>query len=148
MRRLSSVLIDSSRLRIEVTTTTSYQRLLVHRCSAYYKVLPESESTKVIAISHTPESRVPQRRVADLVPAEATKPQTFKIMRRLPNDRGRSKPQSRTGSVGGEDADLSDPEPSESGSQGGRGRRPMNLTLEQREAAYNEARSRIFMGFE
>ncbi len=66
---------------------------------------------------------------------------------------GRSKPPSHSGSVAGEDADLSDVEPSESGSLGGQSNiagstRKKIMTMEQREAAYNEARSRIFMGFE
>jgi hypothetical protein len=59
---------------------------------------------------------------------------------------------SRTGSVNGEDAESSDVEPSETGSLGGRegvpNRLKQTLTLEQREAAYNEARSRILMDFE
>lgn len=72
-------------------------------------------------------------------------------MRRTPQDR-RMRQNSQPGSVAGEDGDISDVEPSEAGSIGGRSnatgtnRRP--LTLEEREAAYNEARSRIFMGFE
>ena len=74
-------------------------------------------------------------------------------MRRSALDRSRGKPQSHTGSVAGEDADLSDVEPSESGSVGGRsnatgGSNKKRMTIEEREAAYNEARSRIFMDFE
>ncbi|KAI0063999.1 hypothetical protein BV25DRAFT_328926 [Artomyces pyxidatus] len=146
-------LINERKSRIEVPTTTSYQRLLVHRCSAYYKVSPESDSSsKSIFLSWASESKIPSRRVADLVPAEATKQPAFKIMLRSAHDRVRSKPQSRTGSVGGEDLDLSDVEPSEAGSLGGRSSAPGSakkpLTLEEREAAYNEARSRIFMDFE
>ena len=73
-------------------------------------------------------------------------------MRRSATER-RSKPQSQTGSVAGEDADLSDLEPSESGSQGGmsnatRGSSKKRMTIEEREAAYNKARSRIFNKFE
>jgi hypothetical protein len=75
-------------------------------------------------------------------------------MRRSAHDRVRTKPHSQTGSVAGEDADLSDVEPSESGSLGGRSNATggssskKRMTIEEREAAYNEARSRIFMGFE
>jgi hypothetical protein len=74
-------------------------------------------------------------------------------MRRSNQERGRPKPHSQAGSVAGEDADFSDAEPSESGSQGGRsnatgGSSKKWMTIEEREAAYNEARSRIFMGFE
>ena len=65
----------------------------------------------------------------------------------------RFKPQSHTGSVTGDEADLSDVEPSESGSLGGQSyitnsSTKKRMTIEEREAAYNEARSRIFMDFE
>ncbi|KAF5383798.1 hypothetical protein D9615_003541 [Tricholomella constricta] len=147
-------LIKDRRTRIDLTPSTSYQRLLVHRCSAFYKLLPESDpASKGIIVLQTPESRIPSRRLCDLVPAESTTQPAFKIMRRSPPDRRPNKDQSQTGSVVGEDADLSDVEPSESGSLGGRsnttgGSNKKRLTIEEREAAYNEARSRIFMGFE
>ncbi|EIM86768.1 uncharacterized protein STEHIDRAFT_28133, partial [Stereum hirsutum FP-91666 SS1] len=93
----------------------------VHRCCTYYKVAPEPDpSTKALIIITTIDSKIPSRRLADLVPPEATKQPAFKIMRRTPHDRMRSKPQSRSGSVNGEDNDLSDVEPSETGSAGGR----------------------------
>ena len=73
-------------------------------------------------------------------------------MSRSVQDRIRAQSQSRTGSVNGEDAEFSDVEPSEAGSVGGRSsafsRQKKALTLEEREAAYNEARSRIFLDFE
>ena len=73
-------------------------------------------------------------------------------MSRSVRDRIRVQSQSRTGSVNGEDAESSDVEPSEAGSLGGRSsaqiRSKKGLTLEEREAAYNEARSRIFLDFE
>ena len=73
-------------------------------------------------------------------------------MRRTLNERVRSKPHTPAGSVAGDDADLSDVEPSESGSFGGRSSAPSiskkQRTIEEREAAYNEARSRIFMDFQ
>ena len=86
------------------------------------------------------------------MPAESTTQPAFKIMRRSATER-RSKPQSQTGSIAGDDADLSDLEPSESGSQGGRsnatgGSSKKRMTIEEREAAYNKARSRIFNKFE
>ena len=90
----------------------------------------------------------PIRRLADLVPAEMNAQPAFKIMRRTMQER-RSKPHSQAESVAGEDADLSDVEPSESGSLGGRSNTSKkHMTIEEREAAYNEARSRIFMDFE
>jgi hypothetical protein len=73
-------------------------------------------------------------------------------MSRTVRDRIRAQSQSRSGSVNGEDAESSDVEPSEAGSVGGRSSAPIRLkkalTLEEREAAYNEARSRIFLDFE
>ena len=76
-------------------------------------------------------------------------------MRRVQQDRTKFKPASQSGSIAGEDADLSDLDPSETGSQGGRsnttgssGHHKKYMTIEEREAAYNEARSRIFMDFE
>ncbi|KAG6866588.1 hypothetical protein C0991_002076 [Blastosporella zonata] len=148
-------LINDRRARIDLAPATSYQRLLVHRCSAFYKLAPESDpNTKGIIVVPTLDSRVPARRLCDLVPPEATTAPAFKIMRRSQPDRRSNRTQSSNpGSVPGDDQDLSDPEPSESGSQGGRsnptGRsNKSRLTIEEREAAYNEARSRIFMGFE
>ncbi|KIK08888.1 hypothetical protein K443DRAFT_671944 [Laccaria amethystina LaAM-08-1] len=147
-------LIKERRPRIDLTPATSYQRLLVHRCSAYYKLAPETDpTTKGISVLPTIESRIPFRRICELVPAEATAQPAFKIMLRSPPDRRPKLPRSQTGSVAGEDADLSDVEPSESGSLGGRssatgGSTKKRMTIEEREAAYNEARSRIFMGFE
>ena len=73
-------------------------------------------------------------------------------MSRSAQERLRVQSQSRTGSVNGEDAESSDVEPSEAGSLGGRSngqsRLKKALTLEEREAAYNQARSRIFLDFE
>jgi hypothetical protein len=94
----------------------------------------------------------PPKRISELVPLEQTKQPAIKIMSRSAQDRIRAQSQSRTGSVNGEDAESSDIEPSETGSVGGRSSAPIRLkkglTLEEREAAYNEARSRIFFDFE
>ncbi|KAG1746590.1 uncharacterized protein EDB91DRAFT_1219589 [Suillus paluster] len=153
--QMESLINDRSfRTRLDLMPATSYQRLLVHRCSAYYKLAPETDPvSKTISVIPTLDSRIPTRRIAALVPAQlsSTHP-TIKIMRRSTTDRGRSKPHSQAGSIAGEDLDLSDVEPSESGSQGGRsnatGSSKKHKTIAEREAAYNEARSRIFMDFE
>ncbi|KAI6164636.1 hypothetical protein EDD17DRAFT_1561657 [Pisolithus thermaeus] len=125
-------LINDQRTRLDLTPTTSYQRLLVHRCSAYYKLAPETDP-----------SRIPTRRIAELVPAPSHAQPAFKIMQRTATDRPRSKPQSHAGST---------VEPSEAGSVGGRsnatGSGKKHMTIAEREAAYNEARSRIFMDFQ
>ncbi|KAI5995489.1 hypothetical protein EDD15DRAFT_2254505 [Pisolithus albus] len=146
-------LISDHRTRLDLTPTTSYQRLLVHRCSAYYKLAPETDPVnKTITVTLTMESRIPTRRIAELVPAPSHAQPAFKIMQRTTADRPRSKPQSHAGSVIGEEAESSDVEPSETGSVGGRsnatGSGKKHMTIAEREAAYNEARSRIFMDFQ
>ncbi|KAG0709323.1 hypothetical protein DFH29DRAFT_887821 [Suillus ampliporus] len=152
--QMESLINDRNfRARLDLTPTTSYQRLLVHRCSAYYKLAPETDPiSKAIGVTLSLDSRIPARRIAALVPAQLSAHPTIKIMRRSATDRGRSKPHSQAGSIAGEDPDLSDVEPSESGSQGGRsnatGSSKKHKTIAEREAAYNEARSRIFMDFE
>ncbi|KAH0582836.1 hypothetical protein H2248_010742 [Termitomyces sp. 'cryptogamus'] len=120
-------LIADRKARIDLTAATSYQRLLVHRCSAYYKLAPENDPlTKAISVVPTAESRIPARRLSDLVPPESTHAPAFKIMRRSPPSRAQSQP------APADDADLD---------------AKSRLTIQQREAAYNEARSRIFMDF-
>ncbi|KAG7094070.1 hypothetical protein E1B28_007690 [Marasmius oreades] len=148
---MEGLIIDRNRQRVELLPSTSYQRMLVHRCSAYYKLTPDSDQiSKMIYVSLTSESRIPLKRLADLVPAEPMAQPAFKIMRRTQQGR---KPHSSTSSVTGEEADLSDMEPSEAGSMGGRssaagGSHQKRMTIEEREAAYQEARSRIFNDYE
>ncbi|KAL0953757.1 hypothetical protein HGRIS_004946 [Hohenbuehelia grisea] len=143
-------LIKDRRLRVDLQPATTYQRLLVHRCSAYYRLRPETDTTtKGIFVVPTPESKIPSIRLCELVPAETTPLPAFKIMARNGGAR-RSKPTSQAGSTTGEDAESSDIESSEAWTPGlkngnGAKKRP---TIEEREAAYNEARSRIFMDFE
>ncbi|KAJ7464582.1 hypothetical protein FB451DRAFT_1490090 [Mycena latifolia] len=133
-----------TRQRIDLSPATSYQRMLVHRCSAYYGLAPETDSlTKAISVLTTSESRIPPRRLADLAPPPAEAPPKFKIMMR--------NPRSQTGSVAGDDGDISDVEASETGSLGGRSSASTSKhrrTIEERTAAYNEARNRIFIDFE
>ncbi|KIY53377.1 hypothetical protein FISHEDRAFT_15321, partial [Fistulina hepatica ATCC 64428] len=134
------------RNRIQMHPSTSYQRLLVHRCSTYYKCTAESEpGTKAIFVNLAAESCIPFKRISELVPAETATLPTFQIMRRTPTDR-RSKTASRTGSVDGEVSDGD-----ETGSLGGRSSassKKKHMTIEEREAAYNEARTRIFNDFQ
>lgn len=92
----------------------------------------------------------PLRRISELVPIEQQPQTTFKIMRRAEPDRRRQRSStSRAGSVAAEDGDLSDPGPSEAGSMGSRSTTSKkHKTIAEREAAYQAARSRIFMDFE
>lgn len=124
-----------------------------HQCSTHFGEQNVSNAQCDPATPGPLTHRVPRpaRRIAELVPAQSPPQATFKIMRRSPADRQRPKPHSQAGSVVGEDAELSDPEPSEAGSLGGRsnatGSSKKHKTIAEREAAYNEARSRIFMDF-
>ncbi|KAI9063998.1 hypothetical protein FKP32DRAFT_1591411 [Trametes sanguinea] len=142
-------LIKDRRVRIDLTPATSYQRLLVHRCSAYYKLSPETDPiTKNIVVYCRADSRIPSRRICELVPVEESAQPAIQIMRR-PRGRQHSQP----GSTAGEDADTSDVDASEAGSIGSRSNAASAAakrfkTIEEREAEYNEARSRIFMGFQ
>lgn len=124
-----------------------------HHCTTHFGEQNVSDAQRDPAgfgplTHHVPR---PARRIAELVPAQSPAQPTFKIMRRSAADRQRPKPHSQAGSVAGEDAELSDPEPSEAGSLGGRsnatGGSKKHKTIAEREAAYNEARSRIFMDF-
>ena len=48
-----------ARARADLSPATSYQRLLVHRCSAYYKLVPENDPiTKGIFVLYTADSRM------------------------------------------------------------------------------------------
>ncbi|KAF8523608.1 hypothetical protein JB92DRAFT_2883286 [Gautieria morchelliformis] len=139
------------RTRLDLTPASTYHKLLVHRCAAYYKLVPETESgSKVITIIIASDSRIPSRRVADLVPPDDSPLPAFKIMRRTPQHRTRSKTSSQTGSGNDDNAlgtgDLSDGDPSEAGSSRGSRRKP--LTMSERQALYEEARSRIFKDLE
>ncbi|PCH36219.1 hypothetical protein WOLCODRAFT_140262 [Wolfiporia cocos MD-104 SS10] len=146
-------MISDRRPRLDLTPATSYQRMLVHRCSAYYKLIPErDDATKSITVLYCAESRIPSRRIRELVPLEESAQPAFKIMRRGTQDSAKTRVASQTGSVAGDD-DSSDVDPSETGSIGGRSNATGTAakkykTLEEREAEYNEARSRIFMDFD
>ncbi|PFH51840.1 hypothetical protein AMATHDRAFT_141671, partial [Amanita thiersii Skay4041] len=94
--------------------------MLVHRCSSFYKTALEVDPiSKVFYVSLTTESRIPERKISDLVPAEQTAQPAIKIMRRTPLDR-KLKSHSQANSVIGDEGDLSDVEPSEAGSLGGK----------------------------
>ncbi|PPQ63803.1 hypothetical protein CVT24_009798, partial [Panaeolus cyanescens] len=87
----------------------------------------------------------PDRRLCDLIPPEPHTHPAIQIMRR---------PRSLASSVAGEEADLSDVEPSESSSTANNftnsnvSTTKKHMTIEEREAAYKMARERIFMDFQ
>ena len=92
----------------------------------------------------------PPRRICELVPPEEASHPAFKIMRRAQQDNKKQKSiVSHPGSVAGEDGELSDVDPSESGSMGSRSTTSKTRkTIAERQAEYQEARTRIFMNFE
>jgi hypothetical protein len=90
----------------------------------------------------------PARRLSELVLFDTVAQPAFKIMRRASRERMKVRGSSTAGSVAGEDADLSDVEPSESGSIYSRTGTKKRPTIEERTAAYEQARSRIFMDFQ
>ncbi|KAG8904934.1 hypothetical protein FRB99_000988 [Tulasnella sp. 403] len=174
--------------RATLYPTSSYQRLLIHRCSAYHRLTPEVETAnKAISIIATTESRIPSRRILELVPMEQTSNlPTFKIMRRAtPEQRNKSRQGvlptppnpppvpdilSPTESVtvdsplvsgdnpgvpevhNDEDADAAILKalglPGSKSNPASAGTNTPRKTFEEREAAYAEARNRIFMDFE
>ncbi|KLO08698.1 hypothetical protein SCHPADRAFT_908441 [Schizopora paradoxa] len=139
-----------SRTKYSLNTETTYQRLLVHRCAGYYKLVPESETgSKLMSVVIAMESKIPPRRICELVPPEEASHPAFKIMRRAQHDNKKQKSIiSHPGSVAGEDGELSDVDPSESGSMGSRSTTSKTRkTIAERQADYEEARTRIFMNF-
>ncbi|KAG1748257.1 uncharacterized protein EDB91DRAFT_1314585, partial [Suillus paluster] len=94
-----------------------YQRLLVHRCSAYHKLALETDPiSRAISVVTTLGSRIPTRRIASLVPARLSTQSTITIVRRSITDRGQSKPYLQAGSKDPELSDVKPPEYNSSGS--------------------------------
>ncbi|KAG8685359.1 hypothetical protein FRC11_010714, partial [Ceratobasidium sp. 423] len=118
---------------------TSYQRMLVHRCAQYYKLAIEADG-KMISVTLGPESRAPKSRISDIVPMEQAPAPAFKIMRRTADERARAKQPGRADSTGDDQPDGTAPTEE--------AKRRSQMTIEERTAAYNQARSRIFQGFQ
>ncbi|KAH6903491.1 hypothetical protein BKA70DRAFT_1301142 [Coprinopsis sp. MPI-PUGE-AT-0042] len=73
-------LIKEKRPLIDLAPTTSYQRMLVLQCSAYYKLVPETDpATKNIFVRRTPDSRIPEHRMGELVPPKSSYHGSFRI---------------------------------------------------------------------
>ncbi|KAF9506395.1 hypothetical protein BS47DRAFT_1305327, partial [Hydnum rufescens UP504] len=128
------------RSSFDLLPATSYQRMLVHRCAAYYKLAQEADGvSKTVIVTLAPESRLPAVRMADLVPAENSPSPAFKIMRRSATDRVNSR-KSRSNSA---EPDSDEGQGSEAGSSVKTGglthKKKQRMTIAEREAAYNEA---------
>ncbi|KAG8835065.1 hypothetical protein FRC17_005418 [Serendipita sp. 399] len=127
--------------QVELQPASTYQRLLIHRCAAFYHLTQESSSsTSTVSVIVTADSRIPSKRISELVPPEETVLPAFQIMRRV----DRPKTVSRATSVDGNLTDEGD----ETRSQGSGSKKKVHRTIEEREADYHKARSRIFMDFE
>ncbi|CAE6469538.1 hypothetical protein ACGC1H_003563 [Rhizoctonia solani] len=118
---------------------SSYQRLLVHRCAQYYKLTIEADA-KSISVMLGPESRSPKSRISEIVPMEQAPAPAFKIMRRTADERARAKQPGRADSTGDDQPDGTAPTEDN--------KRRAQMTIEERTAAYEQARSRIFQGFQ
>ncbi|KAH7101484.1 hypothetical protein BKA62DRAFT_594895, partial [Auriculariales sp. MPI-PUGE-AT-0066] len=153
---MEALILDrATRTRLECPAQTTYQRLLIHRAAAYYRLSPEADSvTKLLAVSVTQESRVPLKRLADLVPSLMAAPEgpMFKIMRRDTTPRALSAHSSRSNltldgsgpaSTSTSAAGDSDGESASATSASLKKR----ITYAEREAAYAAARERIFDEF-
>ena len=97
----------------------------------------------------------PSQRIAELVPLEETVPLASGAAHRVRHDQLRRKPISQSDSTVDEDDDLSDPDRSDTGNHrgrsnvsGGDSHRKKYMTIEEREAVYNQARAHIFNDFE
>ncbi|CAG8559444.1 12784_t:CDS:2, partial [Ambispora gerdemannii] len=117
----------SSRLRLEFPQMNSYQRLIVHRVAQYFKLSHVVDSSgKAVVLYKSAETAIPILRFSDLEQEEEKPPEkSVKIMRRQSNH-----PSIR--SVGDNSDSNSESE------------RRTHLTIEEREAAYQKARARIF----
>ncbi|KAG9089840.1 hypothetical protein FRC06_001365, partial [Ceratobasidium sp. 370] len=125
--------------RCTYTIASSYQRMLVHRCAQYYRLVIEVDN-KTITVGIGPESRVPKSRIAEIAPQEKATTPAFKIMRRSADERARAKQPGRSDSTEEDQGDGT------AGTDEVK-RRPQ-MTIEERTAAYEQARSRIFEGFQ
>lgn len=82
----------------------------------------------------------PKSRIAEIVPLEKAATPAFKIMRRSADERARAKQPGRSDSTEEDQGD---------GTAGiDEAKRRAQMTIEERTAAYEQARSRIFEGFQ
>ncbi|CAB4379057.1 unnamed protein product [Rhizophagus irregularis] len=122
---------EKNRTRLEFPPMNSYQRLIVHRVAQYFKLSHVVDTSgKAVVLYKSAETQIPILRFSDLLEQEEEKPEkSVKIMRRQ-----QTHPQGQLRSTGDSD----------SNSEGER----KILTIEEREAAYQKARARIFKDLE
>ncbi|CAI2165045.1 7845_t:CDS:2 [Funneliformis geosporum] len=129
-REMERFIKEKNRTRLEFPPMNSYQRLIVHRVAQYFKLSHVVDTSgKAVVLYKSAETQMPILRFSDLLEQEEEKPEkSVKIMRRQ-----QSYPQ---GQLRSGDSD--------SNSEGER----KLLTIEEREAAYQKARARIFKDLE
>ncbi|ODQ52848.1 hypothetical protein SAICODRAFT_71287 [Saitoella complicata NRRL Y-17804] len=125
---------NTSDLTMELSSSNSYHRLLAHRTADYYRLLHVKDvQGPSVVLFRSQKTRIPAVRLADMAPkpkqadAEQNAPKGLKIMKRQTGD-GRS---------GTASASSRSSTPSQSDGK---------VSREEREAAYQEARARIFKG--
>ncbi|CAG8784505.1 9737_t:CDS:2, partial [Dentiscutata erythropus] len=130
-REMERFINEKNHTRLEFPPMNSYQRLIVHRVAQYFKLSHVVDSSgKAVVLYKSSETQIPILRFSDLLEQEEEKPEkSVKIMRRQ-----QINAQSQLRSTGDSD----------SNSEGER----KILTIEEREAAYQKARARIFKDLE
>ncbi|KAJ3173724.1 hypothetical protein HDU88_002813 [Geranomyces variabilis] len=121
---------DESQTRLAFPHMNSYQRLIIHRIAVHFGLIHVADpARKGVVLFKSPESAIPTLRLYDIplseVASDQTPVQSIKIMQRHHHHGGRGSRHSST----------------DSGSEGGAGG---PKTIEEREAAYQAARARIF----
>lgn len=116
--------------------SSTFQRMLVYKAAEWYglKAVNTPEVSMLVGVLGTLDPRSAALRLSDLAPRADTPPQKFRIMQRAApasSTSSEANSGSRTGSVAPDDA------ASEASSS-------RTKTLEEREAAYNKARERIY----
>ncbi|CAG8707580.1 20434_t:CDS:2 [Gigaspora margarita] len=130
-REMERFINEKNHTRLEFPPMNSYQRLIVHRVAQYFKLSHVVDSSgKAVVLYKSSDTQIPILRFSDLLEQEEEKPEkSVKIMRRQ-----QINAQSQLRSTGDSD----------SNSEGER----KILTIEEREAAYQKARARIFKDLE
>ncbi|KAG0249351.1 hypothetical protein BG011_009391 [Mortierella polycephala] len=121
-----SFIENPSQTQLDLPWLNSYYRMMIHRSADYFQLARKVNTLqKKITLSKTEHTAIPTLRFCDLVEVEEEEPpiMPIKVLRRYP---------ARPASVCGSGTSV--PGPSD--------RR--NVTIEQREKAYAEARKRIF----
>jgi hypothetical protein len=145
---------DSSEQSLELPPSNAFGRLLAHKLGDYYHLTHFVDNNVTsVRLHRTPFCRLPTPLATVHASTHTTPPPTvpaMKIMRRNDGERpegsiGGSSAPSKTTSEAGDSGQDGERNGSSSGATPAKDR--MNLTREEREAKYHEARERIFRDF-